>query len=87
MSVTEKERAFYGRRAAAELKRADEATDPVVASLHRELYARYQVLAVANESERSPGRWLTSGSSRFYSEGGVPRRSARALASSASATC
>jgi hypothetical protein len=43
-----KDREYYARRAAAELALADASEDAMIASLHRELYARYQLLAAAD---------------------------------------
>ena len=43
-----KDREYYARRAAAELALADASDDATIASLHRELYARYQLLAAAD---------------------------------------
>jgi hypothetical protein len=56
MTVSDKERAYHAKRAATELKLADGATDAIVAALHRELYARYQLLAAANDGHAIPDK-------------------------------
>jgi hypothetical protein len=48
------DRSYHESRALDELRRAEEATDPAVASIHRELAAlhRRQMLALVEEADR-----------------------------------